>query len=136
MERHCPLQIEIGDGQKITRNPFPDNPEHLRRQPPPSPPSLLPFTPNVAVPPTLPPYQRSRNNKPPFCLCGPSETGGDNRREGATPPTDCSRSEEPPREGKSGEIPSVLSREESEKASAEKKNKTDKTSVEGKPSRR
>lgn len=51
-----------------------------RSRSPSPPPPPTPLT-NVTAPPTFPPpSQRSRNNKPPFCLCGESEGGRSDRK--------------------------------------------------------
>lgn len=122
VERHCPLQTG-----KRAQNRFTDNPEHPRRLPSSYlPPSLLPFTPNVAVHTPTPRIREVETTSRHFvCADRPSETGGDNReterlwQPTATAPGTVAA-------GTSGEILSVLLREG-------KHHRKDKTSEDGKP---
>lgn len=122
VERHCPPQTG-----KRAQNRFTDNPEHPRRLPSSFlPPSLLPFTPNVAVHTPTPRIREVETTSRHFvCADRPSETGGDNReterlwQPTATAPGTVAA-------GTSGEILSVSLREG-------KHHRKDKTSEDGKP---
>lgn len=141
VERHCPLQIEIGDGQKITRNPFPDNPEHLRRQPP-------PFLPPSSPPPSSPsrlmllylqpsPRIRGVETTSRHFVCADRQKQEEitEEKERLRRPTAAAPRN---RRGKERVAKSRRCYQErrARKHRQKKKNKTDKTSVEGKPSRR